>query len=366
MMSAKSLYIHIPFCKSICGYCDFCKLLYAKTFVKPYLEELRKEIVQKADHPFETIYIGGGTPTCLAEEELSLLLSFSSNLLAPNGEFTIEANPETITETKLDILVKAGVNRLSIGLESSCDRLLHLMDRSHTFSDVENAVKLAKSKGIHNISVDIIYGLPNQSMEELDADIDACLSLDVPHLSAYSLTVGRGTKFFQKGYQEADDEIQAKMYERILLRFREAGYERYEVSNFAKPGFKSRHNLTYWHDEEYVACGLGASGYEGNIRYRNTKNLSEYLKENHVEEKEEVGKQDDLSYFFLTNLRLSDGFALQSFQDRFGYSFFDAYPKEFAELKEKGLLFEEDNRIKPTDSGILLLDRILLSLFRDE
>ena len=364
-MAAKSLYVHIPFCRKICSYCDFCKILYREQFSLPYLKELEKEIVQKADHPFETIYVGGGTPTCLKEEELEELLSFLSPLLEEGGEFTIEANPDSLSISKLKLLKKAGVNRLSIGLESSDEALLKTMGRTHTFSDVENAVKLAKSVGFTNISIDMIYALPNEDMQQLERDIESMLSLDVPHLSAYSLTVSEGTIFHNKGIKEAEDEIQAKMYEAILGKFQEAGYERYEVSNFAKPSFKSRHNLTYWHDEEYVACGLGASGYENSIRYRNTKNLSKYLKGEHLEEQEEVGEEDDLSYYFLCNLRLADGFSLEVFQSRFGFPFFDRYQSRFQKLKDDGLLFEEDGRVKPTDRGILLLDRILLCLFPD-
>ncbi len=227
---------------------------------------------------------------------------------------------------------------------------------------VQQAVNTANAAGIHNISVDIIYGLPEESMEELSRDIAACLCLNVPHLSAYSLSVNPGSIFHNKGYREADDDIQAKMYQKILKSFRAAGYERYEVSNFARPGFKSRHNLTYWHDEEYVACGLGASGYEEGFRYTNTKNLRAYLEGNHGDVIEAVSEEDDLTYYLLTNLRLAEGFGESSFEARFGFPFLSKYGEKFRQLEKDGLLKEENGRIQPTDRGILLLDRILLAL----
>lgn len=360
----QSLYVHIPFCAHICSYCDFSKVLYDEKWAFSYIKELEKEINSyKIDHKLETIYIGGGTPTCLNDELLEELLKFLSPFLKDNGEFTIEGNPENITENKLRILKDEGINRLSMGLESSNEKFLKMMGRKHTYEDTKRAVNLAKRYGISNISVDIIYALPGETLEDLNKDIDALLALDVPHLSSYSLTVSPGTLFYNRGYKEIDDEISAAMYELILNRLEEAGYERYEVSNYAKDKKYSRHNLTYWHDNEYYGVGLGASGYVNNVRYTNTRSLKEYLNGNYVAEKEELTLRSRLEDYFLTNLRLAEGFKKDDFQERFSFSFSNRYKTQLEKLKNDGLLKEDEDSIYPTNKGILLLDRILLTLF---
>lgn len=364
-MKPSSLYVHIPFCSSICAYCDFCKLLYRKEFAFPYVEELFKEVEGKAKGlSFHTIYVGGGTPTCLEDSLFEKVLAFLSPYLERNGEFTIEANPESLSKEKLLIAKRFGVNRISMGLESSSKKRLKEMGRGHTYEEAKKAFALAKEMGFSNLNADLIYGLPDETLEELDKDIDALLALDVPHLSTYSLTINEGTLFYNKKIQEADDNDAADQYELILKRFREAGYSRYEVSNFARPGFESQHNLSYWRDQEYVGCGLGASGYQDGVHYTNTRNLTKYLKGEYLDSQEEEGEQDRLEYYFLTNLRLAEGFALEEFEKRFGFSFLSKYQKEVDSLIKDGLLYLEQKRVKPTDKGILLLDRILLALFK--
>lgn len=359
-----SLYVHIPFCAHICRYCDFAKVFYRDDWAFSYLQEIKKEIAElRISHPLKTIYVGGGTPTCLSESMLDDLLSFLRPYLEEDGEFSVEANPETITPEKLGILCKNKVNRLSLGIQSSLPKYLSLMGRKHTFEEAKEAIFLAKKAGFSNLSVDLIYGLPGQNLSELDSDISAFLALDLPHLSAYSLTVNPGTEFYAKGFQEAEDELAGAMYERILFRLRKAGYERYEVSNFAKNGHYCRHNLTYWKDEEYYAAGLGASGYLGKKRYVNTRNLSTYLKGKHRSEEEKLTLESELEDFFLTNLRLASGFAEKTFEKRFGFSFFSRYQNQFETLHKMGLLEQKEGCIRATDRGILLLDRILINLF---
>lgn len=359
-----SLYVHIPFCAHICSYCDFAKVLYDEKWAFSYIEELKREISSyKINHKLDTIYFGGGTPTCLPNELLDEILAFVQPLLKDDGEFTIEGNPETITEDKIKILKNRGINRLSLGLESANPHFLELMGRKHSFEDAENAVLLAKKNGIDNISVDLIYALPGETLKDLEKDVEALISLGVPHLSSYSLTVSSGTLFYKKGYREMDDEESASMYNLILEKLEEAGYERYEVSNFAKNGKYSRHNLTYWHDEEYYGVGLGASGYVNNIRYTNTKSLKTYLSGEYIAEKENLTIESSLEDFFLTNLRLAKGFSKSNFKERFGFSFENKYENQLKKLKRENLLIETEKSIYPTNKGILLLDRILLELF---
>lgn len=361
----ESLYVHIPFCEHICHYCDFSKLLYDQNWEKSYLEELKKEIESYSirSHSLKTIYVGGGTPTCLSSSSLEKLLNYLGKFLADEYEFTIEGNPEGITLEKVQILKNSGINRLSIGIQSSNDKILAFLGRKHSFEEARDAVSLAKRVGFKNISCDLIYAIPNETLVDLKKDIDALLSLEVPHLSTYSLTINPGTAFYNKGYKEEDDSLAAEMYNLILYSLRNAGYKRYEVSNFAKEGKYSKHNLTYWKDQEYYGVGLGASGYVGNIRYTNTKSLKEYLEGKYVKEKEYLNEESQLEDFFLTNLRLAQGFSKKDFRNRFGFDFKDRYLDSYKKLKNNGLLRENEDYIYPSDKGILLLDRILLELF---
>ena len=360
-----SLYIHIPFCAHICAYCDFSKVLYDENWAFSYIEELKKEVCSYSlqKNQLKTIYIGGGTPTCLKKELLKELLSFLSPYLKADGEFTIEGNPEDITDELLAILKEGGINRISLGMESSSKKYLTLMGRKHSYQDVKNAVELIKKRGFENISVDLIYALPGEKLSVLKEDIAAMLALNIPHLSAYSLTINPGTSFYNKGFKEMDDSLEADMYDLLLSSFRKAGYERYEVSNFAKPSFYSRHNLTYWHDDEYYGCGLGASGYVNGIRYTNTRSLSVYLKGKYRAEEEKLSVESQLEDFFLTNLRLKTGFTKKSFEMRFGYSFFTKFSTPFLKLQKDGLIQENSDSIFVSDKGMLLLDRVLVELF---
>ena len=277
---AESLYVHIPFCTHICGYCDFTKVLYRDEWVFLYVESLIKQLDSlDIKTPLKTVYVGGGTPSSLPNELLKQLLEKLHKYLDPKDyEFTLEANPESLSKEKLLIMKEAGVNRLSIGLQSSNDKYLKLMGRHHTFKEGVEAVKLAKECGFENITCDLIYGLPLEKVEDVKKDIEELLDLNVPHLSTYCLSISKGTAWHKDGYKEMDDEEAALQYETILNEFRKAGYIRYEVSNFAKPGYESRHNMTYWKDNEYYAAGLGASGYLNGERFTFTKNLNSYLK----------------------------------------------------------------------------------------
>jgi oxygen-independent coproporphyrinogen-3 oxidase len=284
-------------------------------------------------------------------------------LLAPGGEFSFEANPENFSKEKAEILRQYGVNRLSFGVESANRSLLHLMGRHHTFRKAQLAVRIARKAGFDNISCDLIYGLPGESLAILQQDIDALLSFHSEHLSTYCLSVNPGTAFYNEGVKEMDQALAADQYDLILSALRKAGYDRYEVSNFAKDGHVSQHNLTYWKDEPYYGAGLGAAGYIDNIRYSNTRSLSAYLKGiRHVEE-EVVTPEEDKKYFFLTNLRLEEGFTFAAYTARFGSDFRLEYQTPLQKLKAQGLLKEDSARVYPTDQGILLLDRVLLALY---
>ena len=357
-----SLYIHIPFCKRICTYCDFPKVIYAQNWAFSYIKGMLEDL-KGLKGPYKTIYVGGGTPTSLSLDLLDELLSALKEKLLKDGEFSIEANPETISGEVLDCLKKNGINRLSIGAQTSSPKWLSYLGRTHNFEDVRKAVSLAKEKGFSNINVDMMYGFDGQTKEELTEDLENFLSLDVPHISAYSLIVEDGTVLKNEKAKE-DEDLQGDFYEIISTALRRDGYKHYEVSNFCKPGYECKHNLTYWKDEEYDALGLGASGYSNGVRYTYTKNLTAYLTNKHKDYEEAITPEDDVKFYLTTNLRLLDGFDLDDFENRFSYRFEKHFKGEIDKLtNQEGLLTISGNKCHATEKGIILLDRILLEFY---
>lgn len=358
----KALYIHIPFCDHICKYCDFTKLFYNEKFAKSYLKELLKEIDSYQIDKVETIYIGGGTPTSLSDEDFEMLLKKVKPFLIDNGEFTVEANVENLSKAKLEIMARNGVTRLSIGVESTDNKRLKDIGRCHTYEEAVQVVNEAKKHGFDSINVDLIYGFDGQTKEDLENDLKNILSLDVDHISVYSLIIEPGTVFHNVKYKEQSEEESREFYEQIVKTLREHDYKRYEVSNFARNEKFSRHNLTYWHDDEYYGVGLGASGYLNSVRYENTKSLDKYLSGEHIASKEQVIKEKDIEYYLLTNLRLEDGFLRSDFQDRFGIDFIDMFGEKASKFIESKHLIVDENRVKLSDDGMIIMDYILLQI----
>ena len=358
-----SLYIHIPFCSHICPYCDFAKVFYRPDWADAYLETLEEEAKSRHCGLFSTVYIGGGTPTSLNYEQLDRLLCFARSHLKDGGEFSIEANPDALDEKKVSLLARHDVNRVSIGAQSSSKKSLATLGRSHDFEAVLSAITLLRNAGITNINVDWMYGFPGQTMEDLQEDIEAFSSLGVPHLSAYSLILEEGTAYHAHGVEPLSDDLQQDYFDAIIKALTEKGYQRYEVSNFSLPGYRCRHNLTYWKDLPYVGLGLSAAGFLDNIRYKNTKSLDKYLKGEYIGDIEDLDEASLLEDYFLTNLRLLEGFELSEFEQRFGFSFLSHYEEKAADLIKRGLLVIEDGRVHASSRGIDLLDVILLTLF---
>ena len=357
-----SLYIHIPFCEHICHYCDFTKLFYNSQFSKLYLDALFYELDSYKLGKMKTIYIGGGTPTALSEEEFEKLLCKVSSYLDKDTEFTCEANVENLTNKKLDLMKKYGVNRLSIGVQSSHNKRLKSLGRAHTYEDAIHLINEAKKRNFDSINVDLIYGYPHESMTELKEDLKNILALDTDHISIYSLTVSPGTIFYNNKVKEQNQDDSRLYYDEILKTLRKHGYERYEISNFARNKKYAKHNLTYWHDEPYYGIGLGASGYVDNVRYVNTKNLDRYLAYEFIDEKEIVDEKSDLEYFLLTNLRLEKGFSRKEFINRFGIDFVSKYKDKVVSLEKKSLLIVNDDKIMLSDEGLMIMDSILVEL----
>lgn len=355
----KSAYIHIPFCNNICSYCDFCKLLYNKDFVKKYLDALEKEIkMHYKGEILDTIYIGGGTPSSLSIVELNELFSIIKVFkLSKEYEFTFEVNIEDITEEKLEILKENKVNRLSIGIESFNDKYLKYLGRNYTSDIISERVELAK-KYFDNINVDLMYALKNESLNDLEEDIDKILKLDIKHISCYSLIIEKNTKLYIDNTKYISDDLDSDMYDLIDKKL-ENKYHRYEVSNYSITSYESRHNLTYWKNNEYYGFGLGAAGYIDNIRYTNTRNLSKYISGSYERQEEVLTKEDKIKYEFILGLRLTSGINKDNFNKKYGININEI--EIIKELINKGLLIDDKINIYVPKKYFYVLNDILVN-----
>ncbi len=362
--NSDALYVHIPFCAHLCHYCDFTKRVYDAPTASLYVDRLIQEISDYDVGQVTTIYLGGGTPTVLDDTQLERVLAALAPHLKENGEFTVEANVENVTLQKLRLMRTYGVNRLSIGVQTFDDAMLVTLNRFHRGEDAKEAVRLAQHEGFDRISIDLMYGLPGMTLEHVRRDLDAVLSLQVGHVSCYALSVVPGTIFFRRKIPEATQENSRDQYDLILKTLRDAGYQRYEVSNFARKGQTSRHNRVYWDDREYYGVGLGASGFLNGIRYTNTSKMSDYLQGKIVLESETVTRDIDENDFLMLKLRLEEGFLLNEFAARFQTSFLDKYKLEVETLVKRGLLRTDAQSVACTDDGLMLLDTVLLKLFK--
>ena len=355
----KSAYIHIPFCNNICSYCDFCKLLYNKNFVKKYLDALEKEITNNYKNEIlDTIYVGGGTPSSLSVSELNKLFSIIKIFkLSKEYEFTFEVNIEDITEEKLEILKENKVNRLSVGIESFNDKYLKYLGRNYTSDIINEKVELAK-KYFDNINVDLMYALKNESLDDLEEDIDKILKLDIKHISCYSLIIEKNTKLYIDNTKYISDDLDSDMYDLIDKKL-ENKYHRYEVSNYSITSYESKHNLTYWKNNEYYGFGLGAAGYIDNIRYTNTRNLSKYISGSYERQEEVLTKEDKIKYEFILGLRLTSGINKDNFNKKYGININEI--EIIKELINKGLLIDDKINIYVPKKYFYVLNDILVN-----
>lgn len=346
----KSVYIHIPFCKNICSYCDFCKFIYNEKWVGAYLTGLNNEIKDRyMDDPIKTIYIGGGTPSALSIDELKRLFKiisvFNTNDLE---EFTFECNLSDINEGLLEILKNNKVNRLSIGIQSFNKKNLAFMERNADFKDALKKVDLCHQYGFNNINLDLMYAIPSETLKDLKKDLDLFLKLNPTHISTYSLILEDHTKLSSKNVSYIEEELDYEMFKLISKKLNSANH--YEISNFSIPGYESKHNLVYWNNEEYYGFGLGASGYIDDIRYQNTKNLKEYLLGNYVLEKEILGLKEKMDYEIMLGLRKLKGINILEFKNKYSKDIEEVYNlkpllKSKDLIKKKGYIFINPQKI---------------------
>ena len=359
----ESVYIHIPFCKSICSYCDFCKLLYKDSWVNDYLDALKQEIELKYNNELlKTIYIGGGTPSALSINYLNKLFDIIKIFkLQDNYEFTFECNLNDINSELLNILKNNGVNRLSIGIESFDKKNLTFMQRNHTFKEAKEAIKLCRSYSFNNINLDLIYGIPKESIHTLKSDIKRLLKLNPEHISTYSLIIEDNTYIGINNMLPIDEDTDFEMYDTIIKMLTRHGYHHYEVSNFAKTNYESIHNSNYWLNKNYYGFGLGAHGYIGNIRYENTRSLSNYLKGNYSLKEQVLSKDEDMDNYLMLGFRLLKGLNLNDFYNRYNINLQEHY-NIAPLLKDKQLIYE-DGYLKINPKYIYVMNEILIKLF---
>lgn len=371
------LYIHIPFCKQKCSYCDFCSYAEKQNLISKYIKCLLQEIKEvginnRADFEngkddlfsIKTIYIGGGTPSLIESKYIvQIMKEIKSNFeLDENVEITIEVNPGTVTLEKLEDYNKAGINRLSIGLQSTHEHLLKEIGRIHTYLDFLDTYRFAREAGFENINVDLMIGLPNQTLAEVQDSIEEIVSMEPEHISVYSLILEESTPLFKKvedGLELPDEELERKMYWTVKQTLEANGYNHYEISNFAKQNYESKHNLDCWSQKEYIGFGVAAHSYTNGIRYSNIENLEQYIK-NYEEDKTEENlifheKQDMEAMqkeYMLLGLRKIDGVSIQDFKIKFVANPVFLYHDKLEKLVNEDLIEIDGDQIKLTNKGL--------------
>ncbi|WP_165209649.1 radical SAM family heme chaperone HemW [Streptococcus tangpeifui] len=364
-----SAYVHIPFCTQICYYCDFSKVFIKNQPVDDYLEKLLEEFRFYDIRTLRTLYIGGGTPTALSASQLDYLLSGLQEQLDLSllEEFTIEANPGDLTSDKIAVLEKSAVNRVSLGVQTFDDQELKRIGRSHNEAQIYESVSALKAAGFDNISIDLIYALPDQTMDQVKLNVKKALSLNIPHLSLYSLILENHTVFMNKMRRGRlhlpNEDVESDMFTYIIDELEKHGFEHYEISNFTKPGYESRHNLVYWDNAEYYGVGAGASGYLDGVRYRNRGPIQHYLKAISEEgqarlHEEELTKTEQMEEEIFLGLRKKAGISISRFEEKFQEDFQQRYGRIVADLLADGLLQVTGDQLRMTKRGLFLGDTV--------
>jgi oxygen-independent coproporphyrinogen-3 oxidase len=378
MSECRSLYVHIPFCRSKCAYCDFSSYARKERLIPAYVDALLREATFWAESGVvdrvDTLYFGGGTPSLLPIAEAERLLDSLRKLfdVASHAEMTLEANPESVNAAHLRALRRAGINRLSIGVQSFDDAELRFLGRIHDAARAEEAYHAARKAGFDNVSIDLVFGLPRQTTEQWRRSLEKAIALGPDHLSLYALTLEEGTPLAHRvaagECQEPDPDVQAEMYTWSSERLAEAGYEQYEISNWSRPGHRCRHNLTYWQSRPYLGLGAGAHSYVDGYRLANERLPDRYIElvptgggawpcdppPPQVESVERPDAERDLSDAIILGLRLTEGVSLAGLSERFGVDVGERYVEEIADLRRLGLLESTHGRTRLTERGRLL------------
>ncbi len=370
-MKRLGIYVHIPFCKQKCKYCDFTSFSCMEDRYDEYFKCLLQEISEKAeelnyeDIEIDTIYIGGGTPSIVSADYIENIIKTIKEKynVSKIAEITIEVNPGTVDEEKLKKYLDVGINRLSIGLQSTNDVLLKMLGRIHTYNEFEQVYALARKIGFKNVNVDLMIGLPNQTMNDIEEALLKIIEKNPEHISVYSLIVEENTKMFdlvQDGiYELPNEELERKMYWRVKVVLEQHDFKHYEISNFAKSGYESKHNINCWNQHEYIGFGLAAHSYYDGMRYSNIDNLNQYIEnfENgevvyNIVFHENQSKEDMMKEYMLLGLRKIDGVKVSTFKNKFVDNPLFYFKNELNKLVNQGLIEVQENCIRLTEKGL--------------
>lgn len=376
-MTKTGLYIHIPFCKMKCHYCDFPSYSGKEALMIDYARALSMEIESAcADKEITTIFIGGGTPTYLCIEGWEIIEKAIKklNIVKEGFEFTIEGNPKTFNKKQLEIFKAMGVNRISMGLQASQECHLKTLGRIHSFEDFKNSFIMVREAGINNINVDLMFGLPGQSLKEWMETLKVVTDLNPEHLSCYSLIIEEGTKFYNL-YESGKlilptEDIERDMYEKAIPFLKERGYFQYEISNFSKKGYQCKHNLIYWSLENYIGCGSSSHSYLNGVRYRNEEKVETYIesmknKGSALVETTTNEVKDDMEEFMFLGLRKIEGISIEEFNKRFKVSIYDVYKDVIEKYLNLKLLTLKNDRLFLTEKGIELSNQVMADFILD-
>lgn len=353
----RALYVHVPFCDKICAYCDFMRVISHPKLIDDYLNALQYELNSVPFESYRTIYIGGGTPTALNDNQLEALLKLLEPFSSMVEEYTIEVNPESLTPSKAALMRSYGINRASLGVQTFDEKELTLLHRGHHVEDIHRSLETLMAQGITNLSIDLIYGLPLQTLASFDRSLRLAMTLPIQHLSLYSLTIEPHSEFGRLNVKKMDDELEEEFYFHAIKVLSHHGFNQYEISNFTR-NHPSQHNLTYWRYEDYRGVGPGAVSLINGQRIENTKNLMDYYAGNVHALIEPLNEQDQRDEFILMGLRVREGIALSRYADRYQRELLTDYPHAMA-LIEQGLLELQNEHLRATDRGYPLLLTLL-------
>lgn len=370
MKKALELYLHIPFCIRKCEYCDFLSGPADERNRRTYLDALLRELAavgpQAEDYEVTSVYIGGGTPSLLPGDWMEKLMAGvrEGYCLAKDAEISMEANPGTLTKENLAGYRRAGINRLSLGCQSTDDAELKLLGRIHTWAQFQESFRMAREAGFINLNVDLMSGLPGQHLASWEESLETIARMEPEHISAYSLIIEEGTPFSARKLDLPDEDTEYRMYEDVAAVLGKYGYYQYEISNYAKKDRNCRHNEGYWQRKDYLGLGLGAASLVGRERFTNTSDMSEYLENSGNLEKirtdrETLTREDEMGEFMFLGLRMTKGVSKKDFQEYFGTSIEKIYGEVLEKYKKQGLLLEEDGRVCLSRAGIHVSNAVM-------
>ena len=371
------IYIHVPFCKTRCAYCDFFSTT-LHDLKSRYVDALCQELAMRQNYLHDatigTLYFGGGTPSQLSGNDFRRIFNKIEEVydLDTCEEITLEANPDDLTDDYVKMLTTLPFNRISMGIQTFHEPTLQLIGRRHTAQEAIEAVRRCQQHGFSNISIDLIYGLPGETPEQWKEDLQKAFSLEVQHISAYHLTYERGTRLWQMlqnhEIAEVDEDTSVELFRILCQEMHKAGYEHYEISNFALPSFRSRHNSAYWHEVPYLGCGPGAHSFDGDSREWNVSSLQKYIdaleKGQRNYEQETLDKDTRYNEFIMTRLRTCEGFSLNDLQQRFGQAYHNYCQHLAAPFLKQGLLLQDEDTLRLSREGIFVSDDIISDLMK--